>query len=381
MREVRLADGHDAWLVLGHDEARAALKDPRLSKDMLKALEGDPDVVSGGLPGPAFSRHMLNVDPPDHTRLRRQVARAFMPSRVAQLEPAITEIAGNLLDVLASEDPATPVDLVSDYARPMPFHVIGEVLGIPPSDWASLDAMFQALLRPYEGEPPAEMVTAADAIVSYLTELVEAKSQQPADDLVSILVAACDGEDRLTTQEVLSSLFQLIVAGHDTTTSLVGNSVVALLDHPRQMAALVAEPSLLPGAVEELLRYTAAVPHATFRMATEPVELGGAVIPKGKQVLVCLAGANRDPGHWAAANKLDIVRESMPHLAFGHGPHFCLGAPLARLEARVALSGLLGRFPRLVLATERECLSWGHGDGLVLRGLDSLPVLLNPKPC
>jgi cytochrome P450 len=278
VQEVRLADGHDAWLVLGHHEARMALKDRRLSKDMLAALQGDPDVVAEGLPGPGFSRHMLNVDPPDHTRLRKLVARAFVPARVAALEPAVTAIAGDLLDRLQPAGPGTVVDLVAGYARPLPFWVIGELLGVPAADRPALHTWFQTLLRPYAGDPPPDMVTASDSIVAYLADLVAAKSRTPGDDLVSALVSASD-DDGLTRQELLSSLFQLIVAGHDTTTSLIGNSVVALVDHPDQMADLVAHPGLLPRAVEELLRYCAAVPHATFRVTTEDVDLGRAVIP------------------------------------------------------------------------------------------------------
>ncbi len=230
VQRARLADGHPAWIVLGYDAARQALADPRISKDMLAALQGSGDVVAEGLPGPEFSRHMLNVDPPDHTRLRRLVSRAFVPSRIAALEPAIRAIADNLLDDLETAGPDATVDLVEGYAHPLPFRVIGELLGIPAADRARLHAWFQVLLTGWAGDPPPEAVEASDGIVAYLRELVDAKRNSPADDLVSVLVAAED--DALTTQELLSSLFQLVVAGHDTTASLIGNGVVALLDHP-----------------------------------------------------------------------------------------------------------------------------------------------------
>ncbi len=366
-------------MVLGYAEARTALNDPRVSKDMLAALEADPEVVAGGLPGPAFSRHMLNVDPPDHSRLRKLVAKAFVPTRVATLEPAIAALADELLDHLDAMGPGTIVDLVEGYARPLPFSVIGELLGVPPTDRPDLHAWFRALLQPWAGEPPAEAVEASAAIVAYLTDLVEAKRAAPEEDLVSVLVSATDDGDRLTHQELLSSLLQLIVAGHDTTTSLIGNGVVALLDHPDQLALLSSQPDLLPFAVEELLRFDAPVPHATFRVTTEEIDLGTAVVPKGKQVLVCLGAANRDPGHWADPDVLDLRRPPRPHLGFGHGIHFCLGAPLARLEARVAFGRLLRRFPRLRLAVSRSELAWSHGDGLVLRGLASLPVILGDR--
>ena len=246
VHRVRLADGHEAWLVVGHDAARQALSDARLSKDMVAALDGDRDVVAEGLPGPAFSRHMLNVDPPDHTRLRKLVAPAFMPSRIAALEPSIQQTADELLSRLEAEGPDTVVDLVAGFAHPLPFGVIGELLGVPASDRGMLRAWFQTLLAPWAGDPPAEAVAASAYIVGYLEDLVDAKRHAPGDDLVSVLLAAREDADRLTHEELLSSLFQLIVAGHDTTTSLIGNGVVALLDHPDQLRALQADMSQDP---------------------------------------------------------------------------------------------------------------------------------------
>ena len=378
VQKVRLADGHDAWVVLGYDAARQALNDPRISKDMLAAVDGDADVVAEGLPGPAFSRHMLNVDPPNHTRLRRLVARAFAPSRVAALEPAVRNAAEDLVDELAAGGTDTAVDLVSGFAQPLPFQVIGDLLGIPRTDRTSLHGNFQVLLSAWDGDPPAEVVAASDSIVAYLGELVDAKRRHPAEDLVSVLVTAGD-DDRLTRQELLSSLFQLIVAGHDTTTSLIGNGLVALLDHPPQLQLLVDDPGRLPAAIEELMRFGAPVPHATFRMTRESVTFDGVEIPAHQQVLVCLAAANRDPGRFADPEVLDIARDDGPNLGFGHGIHHCLGAPLARMEARIAFETLLGRHPQLRLAVDRDALAWTHGDGLVLRGLVALPVVLGPR--
>ena len=377
VQKVRLADGHPAWVVLGYDAARQALNDPRISKDMLAALEANDEVVAEGLPGPEFSRHMLNVDPPDHTRLRRLVSRAFVPGRIAALEPTIRAIASGLLDELDVAGPDATVDLIEGYAYPLPFGVIGELLGVPAADRPRLHAWFQVLLTGWAGDPPPEAVEASDGIVAYLRELVEGKRRSPADDLVSVLVAASDG-DALTTQELLSSLFQLVVAGHDTTASLIGNGVVALLDHPRQLQALLADPGRLPAAIDELIRFAAPVPHATFRVTAEPLTVGGVAVAGHEQVLVCLGSANRDPGRFPAPDVLDIGRNDGPNLGFGHGAHYCLGAPLARLEARVAFETLLGRHPGLRLAGDRDTLAWAHGDGLVLRGLVSLPVILRP---
>ena len=374
VHRVRLGDGHDAWVVVGHAAARQALKDSRLSKDMIAAMDADPDVVDEGLPGPAFARHMLAVDPPDHTRLRGLVARAFAPSRIAALEPAIDRIAHELLDELQQSGPV--VDLVAGFAAPFPFRVIGELLGVPQQDQPLLSQAFRTLFQPWSGSPPPQAVAASNTIVGYLEDLVRSHRAHPADDLVGVLVSASEGNEKLTQQELLSSLFQLIVAGQDTTSSLIGNGVVALLDHPDQLRLLCDQPALIADAVEEIIRFSAPVPHATFRVTTEPVELDGIEIPAHRQVLVCLGGANRDPSARADPDRFDVSRPTRNHLGFGHGIHFCLGAPLARLEGRIAFTALLGRFPSLRLAVPRDELQWSHGDGLVLRGLAELPVRL-----
>ncbi|MGZ4758458.1 MAG: cytochrome P450 family protein [Acidimicrobiales bacterium] len=381
VQEVRLADGHDAWIVLGHDAARQALKDSRLSKDMVAALDQNPDVVAEGLPGPDFAHHMLSVDPPDHTRLRRFVARAFAPSRIAALEPSVEGIADYLLDELEAAGPEAVVDLVDGFALPLPFAVISELLGVPVEDRAALHRSFRTLFQPWSGPPPAEAVAASDAVVAYLEHLVARHRERPQDDLVGVLVTASDEDDGLTEKELLSSLFQLIVAGHDTTTSLIGNGIVDLLDHPEQLRLLREDGSRMPAAIEELIRFSAPVPHATFRVTTEAVEFEGVEVPAHQQVLVCLGAANHDPTVHDDPIVLDIDREPRPHLGFGHGIHFCLGAPLARLEGHVAFTALLSRFPDLRLAVDRRDLRWTHGDGLVLRGLDELPVRLgSPRP-
>ena len=379
VHEVRLADGHPAWLVVGHEEARAALNDPRLSKDMHAALAHSGEVVAEGLPGPALARHMLAVDPPDHTRLRRLAMPAFTKGRIAALEPRIRSIVDNLLDDLQDRSADGPVDLVAGFAFPLPFTVICELLGVPEPERADLGRWFRTLLSPYSGpEPPVEAVTASTAIVDYLTALVERKRTEPGVDLVTDLVVAADRDNALTEQEMLSTVFQLVVAGHDTTTSLIGNGTVALLRHPEQRDALVADPSLVPRVVEECMRWDAPVPHSTFRYTTEEVLLGGVVIPAFAQVIVSLAAANRDAARYGDAESFDIHRTDRGHLALGHGIHHCLGAPLARMEARIALSALHSRFPSMRLAVDPALLRWGHGDGLVIRGLSELPVLLGP---
>ncbi len=376
---VTLADGHGAWLVVRYDEARAALNDPRLSKDMHAALATGSGVVAEGLPGPAFARHVLTVDPPDHTRLRRLLSSAFSTRRVETLRARVQTITDNLLDDIADRGPDSRIDLVAAFAFPLPFTVICELLGVPQRDRASLGEGFTKMLVPTS--TPDEYVAAkvaSDSVVATLRALVEAKRTEPGDDLVSDLISARDGEERLDNQELLSTIFQLIVAGHDTTASLIGNSLVALFRNPVQLAQLRADPAGIPKAVEEFLRYDAPVPHSTFRYTTAPLTLGGVEIPAGEQVIICLAAANRDEDRYASPENLDFERDEARHLAFGHGIHHCLGAPLARIEGHVALESLLSRFPQLSLAVPAADLRWGHGDGLVLRGLSELPVIPGP---
>jgi cytochrome P450 len=370
---VRLADGHTAWLISRYDDARPALSDPRLSKDMLRAMQIDASVVSPGLPGPRFARHMLSVDPPDHTRLRSLVSKAFTSRRLEALRPRVQEFTDALLDEMAGRE---VVDLVAAFAYPLPMSVICELLGVPPADRDPLRARFTAMLASSavpENDPLAQH--AAEAIVTYFTELVAARRARPGDDLLTGLIQARDGDQQLTEQELMSTVFQLIVAGHDTTANLISNGVVALLTHPDQMAVLRQDASLIPAAVEEFLRFDPPVQHATFRYTRESVTIGDATIPANEQVMVVLAAANRDPERFSLPDDLDIHRtENYRHLAFGHGVHFCLGAPLARMEGQIAFVSLLRRFPHLRLDVPLEALRWKHG--LVLRGLSELPIAL-----
>jgi cytochrome P450 len=376
---VTLADGHDAWLVVHYEEAKSALNDPRLSKNMHAALASGSEVVAEGLPGPDFARHMLTVDPPDHTRLRKLVSAAFSSRRVEALRPQVQSITDDLLDEIAAAGPDSRVDLVSAFAFPLPFTVICELLGVPEGERERLGREFTRLLVPTTNEEEyARAKEASDNVVAILRHLVEGKEAAPADDLVSALISARDGDERLDSQELLSTIFQLMVAGHDTTASLIGNSLVALFRNPTQLAKLREDPTRIPAAVEEFLRFDAPVPHSTFRYAVEPVSLAGREIPAGAQVIICMAAANRDPSRFGKPEALDLDRDVSRHLAFGHGVHHCLGAPLARMEGHIALGSLLGRFPELSLAVPSADLHWGHGDGLVLRGLSELPVIPGP---
>jgi cytochrome P450 len=378
VHRVRLADGRRAWLVTRYDEALQALTDARLSKDFRRLGEAGPELVpSPQVPAFFAGRSMLNADPPDHTRLRTLVSRAFTTRRVEALRGRIQQITDALLDGMAAREGV--IDLIATFAFPLPITVIGELLGVPAEDWPMLRGWFTTLLATgpgVAGDPRA--VEASNGLLRYLLDLLAAKRAAPRDDLLSGLIEACDGEQRLDEQELVATTFLLIVAGHETTVNLIASGTVALLRHPDQLAALRADPSLVPSAVEELLRYDGPVQHATFRYTTEPVEVGGATIPANQRVLVLLASANRDPSRFDDPDRLDVRRTDRRHLAFGHGIHFCLGAPLARLEGQIAFTSLLGRFPGLRLAVPPEELSWRRG--LVLRGLVELPVALTGAP-
>ncbi len=376
IHEITLGDGHKAVLILGYAEARAALMHADLSKDMHAALDTSAEVFDEGLPGRDYARHMLSVDQPDHTRLRNLSSAAFKKSRLTALEPRIADAVEELLVGLeALTEPV--IDLVEHFAAILPFAVLGELMGMAKEDQERLAGFFEIMLKPYSPPPPAETVAASNGITSYLEALVDARWIEPTDDLVGDLVRAAEG-GALTKQELRSTLFQLLVAGHHTTTSLIGNGMTALLLHPEQRGALVGDPTLVPRAVEEFMRYDAPVPHSTFRYAAKDVTIGDVTIPAGMQVIVSLAAAGRDPSKYVDPQAFDIHRPDVSHMAFGHGIHHCLGAALARMEGVIAFTALLSRFPAMELAVPVSELRWDHGDGLVLRGLTELPVRLRP---
>ena len=370
VHRIVLPTGEPAWLITGYDEVRQALHDPRLVKCAATLASVGRDLLPPEVFA-AITRHMLNSNPPDHTRLRRLVTGAFTRHRIEQLTPRIQQITDELLDVIAG---TAQVDLIDSFAYPLPLTVICELLGVPVDrrrefrGWSSI-VVTGTLVG------PDIFVAAATAMVSYLRELIDAKRAAPADDLLSALVAVRDGEDRLSEDELISMVFLLLVAGHETTVNLIGNGVLALLTHPEQLALLRTEPDRLPAAVEELLRFDGPLQVATGRWTAEPVEIGGVTIPAGEIVVPGLLAANRDPACTAAPNALDITRTDNPHLAFGHGIHHCLGAPLARLEGHLALGALLARFPRLRLAVPTEQLVWKPG--VLMNGLTALPVAMH----
>jgi cytochrome P450 len=348
-----------SWLVVGHEEVRAALADPRLSKDgrRIGMVFNDEQLIG---------RHLLGTDPPEHTRLRGLVSRAFTMRRVERLRPRVQEITDGLLDAML---PLGRADLVESLAYPLPITVICELLGVPEMDREEFRKQSTEVVAPTSPENSYDAVL---HLGEYLTGLIEDKRcAGPSDDLLGDLIrtTAEDG-DRLSPTELRGMAFLLLIAGHETTVNLITNAVHALLTHPDQLAALRADMSLVDNAVEETLRYEGPVENATFRYAVEPLEIAGTPIAQGDPVMIGLSAADRDEARYPGPHRFDIHRDTRGHVAFGHGIHFCLGAPLARLEARTALRSLLERAPALTLdGPPGEWLP-----GMLIRGLRSLPV-------
>jgi cytochrome P450 len=365
IREIEVPGGIRAWLISRYDEARQALNDPRLSKTA-------PGVRVGPIgedTRAATFRHMLATDPPDHTRLRRLVSAAFTARRIEALRPRIQQISDDLLDGLKGEERA---DLIDSYAFPLPIQVICELLGLPDEDRDTFRSWTNVIVG---GPAYADRIPGAMRdLVAYTREQLAERRERPGDDLLSGLISARDDQDRLSEDELTSMVFLLLIAGHETTVNLIGNGAMLLLADRARWERLDGDRSLLPAAIEEFLRYEGPVAYATSRFTTEPMEIGGQHLPAGAPVIVGLAEANRDATRFADGDDFDLGREQNPHLGFGHGIHYCLGAPLARLEAQIAFTGLLDRFPRMRLDGPVDELRWRPG--MLLRGLFHLPVTL-----
>lgn len=364
------------WLVMNYDDVIAILKDPRFLKDPQKfssRSEGgqtQADERSAALHSLLTDRRdLLVTDPPDHTRLRGLISKAFTPRMIEQLRPRIQQVADELLDEVQGRN---QMDLIADFAFPLPITIISEMLGIPVADRQQFRIWSQTMTTEAAGPEPEKALAAMEAFVQYIKTLLDDKRTHPGDDLTSGLVQAEERGDCLSETELISTIFLLIVAGHETTVNLIGNGTLALLQHPEQMSLLCADPSLIPSAVEELLRYTAPVSMSSPRWASEDIPLHDQVIRKGEVVFVSLIGADTDPRQFPDPEVLNITRQDNHHLAFGKGIHYCLGAPLARLEGQIALGTLLRRLPHLNLASDPEQLTWTQD--FILRGLTALPV-------
>jgi cytochrome P450 len=368
-------ESRSTWVAARYADVQRVLRDPRFGR---QSFGQSVERVFG--PGPvteSFKRWILFMNPPDHTRIRSLVSKAFTPRATERLRESIQQVVDNLIDPMAARG---SFDLITELAYPLPVVVICELLGIPEEDrnrfeeWsASLAQALDAftLSRPDIIERSNE---AALGLTAYFHDLVEKRRQEPRDDLLSAMIAAEEQGDRLTEDELLATSVLLFFAGHETTVNLIGTGVRNLLLHPEQAAKLRADPSLIQGAVEELLRYDGPVQRTGRTVASGEVELGGATIKEGDPVVAIVAAANRDPAQFADPDRLDITRTDNQHLAFGAGIHYCVGAPLARVEAQIAINTLLRRFPTLTL--QEEIPTWR--ETAIIRGLTSLPLSAEP---
>ena len=365
------------WFVTRYDDVVAVLTDnARFVLDPALALT--PDELEAWnaevKPDERVNENLLAKDGDDHRRLRRLVTKAFTPRIVEQQRPRIQEIADELIDRVAARG---SMDLVDEYAFPLPITVIAELLGIPVDDQQRFREWSSNVVTPALTPELQELAARrADEFVAYLDDLFAQRRAQPTDDLVSALVQAEDAGDHLSQKELYAMVVLLIVAGHETTVSLITNAVLALLSHAEHLAELRADPSLMPRAVEELLRYDSPVERTVTRWAAEDVELRGRRIERGDLVIAVIGSANRDDAQFADPDRLDLHRDAGRHIGFGRGPHYCLGAPLARLEAEIALRTLLDRLPGLRLAIAEDELYWRPIP--LFRSLASLPVAWDP---
>lgn len=365
------------YLLSRYDDCAGAFTDPRLVNDPRRA-RSEPDPFDRWWTPSllrALQRNMLASDDPDHRRLRDLVHRAFTPRRVDGLKASIERIVARLLDGAARG--RQPVDLMAEFALPLPLTVISEMMGVPEADRLTfhhrmarfLDTNFESRLQLVRQIPNSIMT------LRFFRRLIRLRRREPGDDLLTALVQAEEKGDRLSEDELIAMIFLLLLAGHETTVNLIGNGVLALLQHPDQLQRLRDDPELIGPAVEELLRFTNPVAQPAARFAREDIELHGAVIPRGAIVLPLIASANRDEAAFERPDQLDLGRHPNRHLAFGLGAHYCLGAPLARLEAKIALLALVRRFPAMRLAVPAERLRWRPS--VNLRGLTALPLHLS----
>lgn len=358
------------WVCTRYDDAVMILRDPRFGREgMAKLME----TRLGLTQDLSRARDMLFQDPPDHTRLRALVSRAFTPRVVELMRPHIQEIVDGLLDRVEG---ARAMDVIEDLAYPLPVTVICEMLGVPASDqdifkaWSTdIARSLDAAILPADSEVIPRGRNARVALADYFRSLIATRRKDPKPDLLSALIAAEEEGNKLSEGELVSTCMLLLIAGHETTVNLIGNGLFALLQHPDQLRALRDDPGLIPTGVEELLRFDGPV-QRTGRMTTAEVEIGGKQIPKDSVVVSVIGAANRDPKQFADPDRLDVSRKDNRHIAFGFGIHFCLGAPLARLEGQIALGTLMRRMPKLALVSNVP--EWRESS--TLRGLKSLPV-------
>ncbi|MBR9672335.1 cytochrome P450 [Bacillus cereus] len=359
------------WLITRYEDALPLLKDNRLKKDWTNVFSQDiKNMYLSVDNSDHLTTHMLNSDPPNHSRLRSLVQKAFTPKMIAQLDKRIEKIADDLISDIERKG---TLNLVDDYSFPLPIIVISEMLGIPKEDQAKFRIWSHAVIAsPETPEEIKETEKQLSEFITYLQYLVDIKRKEPKEDLVSALIFAESEGHKLSARELYSMIMLLIVAGHETTVNLITNTVLALLENPNQLQLLKENPKLIDSAIEEGLRYYSPVEVTTARWAAEPFQIHDRTIEKGDMVVIALASANRDETVFENPEVFDITRENNRHIAFGHGSHFCLGAPLARLEAKIAITTLFNRMPELQIKGNREEIKW-QGNYL-MRSLEELPL-------
>jgi cytochrome P450 len=359
------------WLLTRYEDVNALFKDERFSKNRRSVLTSEQLRRMPWVP-PMFrplERNMLDLDPPDHTRLRALVHKAFTPRLIEQMRARVQTLAFELLEKVAGRG---SMDLINDYALPLPMTIITEILGVPTSDRHKFHKWSKAVVSLSSPNATVKVIPAVWMFIRYLRRFFKVRRRDPEDDLASALIQAEEAGDKLSEDELLAMVFLLLIAGHETTVNLIGNGMLALLEHPDQMQKLRGDLMLCKSAVEELLRYTAPVFMTTERYAREDVTIHGMTIPRGEMTLGVIGSANRDERIFVNPDRLDITREPNRHLSFGQGIHFCLGAPLARMEAQIAIKTLLSRMPDLRLKVSPNTLRWRPS--MILRGLETLPV-------
>ncbi|HFK1484393.1 cytochrome P450 family protein [Bacillus cereus] len=359
------------WLITRYEDALPLLKDNRLKKDWTNVFSQDiKNMYLSVDNSDHLTTHMLNSDPPNHSRLRSLVQKAFTPKMIAQLDGRIQRIADDLISDIERKG---TLNLVDDYSFQLPIIVISEMLGIPKEDQAKFRIWSHAVIAsPETPEEIKETEKQLSEFITYLQYLVDIKRKEPKEDLVSALILAESEGHKLSARELYSMIMLLIVAGHETTVNLITNTVLALLENPNQLQLLKDNPKLIDSAIEEGLRYYSPVEVTTARWAAEPFQIHDRTIEKGDMVVIALASANRDETVFENPEVFDITRENNRHIAFGHGSHFCLGAPLARLEAKIAITTLFNRMPELQIKGNREEIKW-QGNYL-MRSLEELPL-------
>lgn len=360
------------WLLTRYEDCINLTKDDRFTKSHLRRPSNEPVNPNDASRQSAASinRHMLTLDPPDHTRLRGLVHKAFTPRMMRELGGRIQEIADHLIDNMQGK---SQIDLMADFTVPLPITVIAELLGIPVSDQAKFREWTQTIVVEGSRGVAGERVgIAALEFIMYFHQLFDERRAHPGDDLITGLLQVEEQGDKLSSEELISMVFLLLVAGHETTVNLIANGTLDLLTHPDQMQMLRQNPALIDSAVEEILRFDGPLGATTMRWALEDVEIHGQVIPAGDMVLCSLLGANRDPEVFDSPDVFDIRRDPNPHIAFGNGIHYCLGAPLARVEGTIAFNTLLQRLPNLSLAVKPEDVQWN--ESILLHSMKALPV-------